>query len=58
MSKMRLEVSGNIRLRKAANARTVETPLKLREPSPVRLSQEALINIASLPEARGDGKIA
>ena len=38
-----------------ASARTVETPLKFSvpSPSPVLLSHEALMTIASVPEARG-----
>jgi hypothetical protein len=54
------EERGNARLRKAARARTVDTPLRLSvpSPSPVRLNQEALINMASFPEARGDERIA
>ena len=42
------------RLRNAANASTVETPLRLGEPSSARLSQEALINMASFPGVRGE----
>jgi hypothetical protein len=46
----------NRRFKNAARETTADTPLKLC--SPVRLFQEALITIASVPDALGAGKIA
>lgn len=50
----------NSRFKKAARASTVDTPRKLKVPSPslVLLSHDALITIASVPGLRGDLRIA
>jgi hypothetical protein len=45
-----------IPFRNAAKARTIETPLRLSPP--VRLFQEALMIIASVPDVRGAEKTA
>lgn len=46
-------------LKNAAKDNTVEIPRKLRlpSPSPVQLILEALMSMASVPEARGDDRI-
>jgi len=46
--------------KKFANARMVETPrmLIVPSPSPIRLSQEALMTIASVPGVLGEERIA
>jgi hypothetical protein len=50
----------HLRLKKFASARTVETPLMLIVPLPssIRLNQEALMTIASVPAVLGEVIIA
>jgi len=54
------EQSTDLLFKKPARASTVETPRMLRvpSPSPLLLSHEALITIASLPECLGDARTA
>jgi hypothetical protein len=52
----RIKNGVNRRFKNAARETTADTPLKLC--SPVRLFQEALMTIASVPDALGAGKIA
>ena len=55
MSYVHVKKDKNILLRKPASAITVDTPLKLSvpSPSPVLLSHDALITMASVPDALG-----
>jgi hypothetical protein len=46
------------RFRKAARARTVDTPRRLSAPSPVQLNQDALMTIASVPDVLGEARMA